>query len=64
MRFAKPLAPEPKYRSYVKMISTVDDPTIYLGNVYIMQDGVIVGLVGGNQFRRSHASCPANSSQC
>ncbi|KUJ11670.1 putative polyketide synthase [Mollisia scopiformis] len=53
MRFAKPLIPGAKYRSYVKMIPTVEDPTIYFGDVYIMeQDGAIMGMVGGIQFRR------------
>ncbi|EED18910.1 polyketide synthase, putative [Talaromyces stipitatus ATCC 10500] len=52
MRFAKPLLPGAKYRSYVKMIPTVEDPTVYFGDVYIMQDNVIVGMVGGIQFRR------------
>lgn len=52
MRFAKPLVPGAKYRSYVKMIPTVEDPTIYLGDVYIMQDDVIMGMVGGIEFRR------------
>jgi acyl carrier protein len=52
MRFAKPLVPGAKYRSYVKMIPTVEDPTVYFGDVYIMQDDVIIGTVGGIQFRR------------
>ncbi|OKL55335.1 hypothetical protein UA08_09374 [Talaromyces atroroseus] len=52
MRFAKPLVPGAKYRSYVKMIPTVEDPTIYFGDVYIMQDNVIIGVVNGIQFRR------------
>nr|QZS37281.1 non-reducing polyketide synthase [Talaromyces sp.] len=52
MRFAKPLVPGAKYRSYVKMIPTVEDPTVYFGDVYIMQDNVIMGMVGGIQFRR------------
>ena len=52
MRFAKALIPGAKYRSYVKMISTVGDPTVYLGDVYIMQDDAIMGMVGGIQFRR------------
>lgn len=52
MRFAKPLVPGAKYRSYVKMIPTAEDPTIYFGDVYIMQDDVIMGVVGGIQFRR------------
>ncbi|KAL8827498.1 MAG: hypothetical protein Q9191_003145 [Dirinaria sp. TL-2023a] len=52
MRFAKPLVPGGNYRSYVKMIPTVEDPTIYFGDVYIMQNDAIMGVVGGIQFRR------------
>ncbi|KAL2808476.1 hypothetical protein BJX63DRAFT_439379 [Aspergillus granulosus] len=52
MRFAKPLTAGAKYRSYVKMIPTAADPTIYLGDVYIMQDDLIVGMVNGIKFRR------------
>lgn len=52
LRFAKPLVAGAKYRSYVKMIPVEDDPTVYLGDVYIMQDGVIIGMCGGIQFRR------------
>lgn len=52
MRFAETLTPGAKYRSYVKMIPTAADPTIYLGDVYILQDDAIVGMVNGIQFRR------------
>lgn len=52
MRFAKALTPGAKYRSYVKMIPTAADPTVYLGDVYILQDDAIVGKVDGIQFRR------------
>ncbi|KAL9111221.1 MAG: hypothetical protein Q9227_004299 [Pyrenula ochraceoflavens] len=52
MRLAKPLVAGAKFRSYVKMIPTAADPTVYLGDVYILQDDVIVGMVGGHQFRR------------
>ena len=52
MRFAKPLVAGAKYRSYVKMIPTAEDPSIFLGDVYILQQDVIVGMVGGIQFRR------------
>ncbi|KAJ5761815.1 Acyl transferase/acyl hydrolase/lysophospholipase [Penicillium nucicola] len=53
MRFAKPLIPGARYRSYVKMIPTTEDPTIYFGDVYVLQeDGAIVGIVNGIQFRR------------
>ena len=52
MRFAKPLVAGGKYQSYVKMIPTAEDPTVYLGDVYILQDNVVIGMVGGIQFRR------------
>ncbi|KAJ5655746.1 type I iterative polyketide synthase [Penicillium longicatenatum] len=52
MRFAKPLTPGAKYRSYVKMIPTAEDPTVYFGDVYVMHDDIIVGVVNGIQFRR------------
>lgn len=52
MRFAKPLIAGAKYRSYVKMIPTVEDPGSYFGDVYILQDSIIIGMVGGIQFRR------------
>lgn len=52
MRFTKPLLPGAPYRSYVKMIPTVEDPSAYFGDVYIMQDDAIVGVVGGIEFRR------------
>ena len=52
MRFARPLVAGSKYRSYVKMIPTVEDPSVYLGDVYILQDNVITGMVGAIKFRR------------
>ncbi|KAG9871680.1 putative polyketide synthase, partial [Aureobasidium melanogenum] len=52
MRFAKPLVAGMTYRSYVKMIPTPEDATVYTGDVYIMQEGQIIGLVGGIKFRR------------
>ncbi|KAK4248222.1 hypothetical protein C7999DRAFT_31275 [Corynascus novoguineensis] len=52
MRFAKPLVAGQRYRSYVKMIPTAEDPNIYLGDVYILQDSVIIGMVGAIKFRQ------------
>ncbi|KAG6001227.1 Type I Iterative PKS [Claviceps maximensis] len=52
MQFAKPLIPGARYQSYVKMIPQDNDPTIYMGDVYILQDSVIMGKVEGIQFRR------------
>ena len=51
MRFAKPLVAGAKYRSYVKMIPT-EEASTYLGDVYVLQNDVIIGMVGGIQFRR------------
>ncbi|KFY50141.1 hypothetical protein V496_09555 [Pseudogymnoascus sp. VKM F-4515 (FW-2607)] len=52
MRFARPLVPGAAYRSYVKMIATKEDNSVYLGNVYILQDDAIVGFVGSIKFRQ------------
>ena len=52
MRFARPLVPGAAYRSYVKMIATKQDDSVYLGDVYILQDDAIVGFVGSIKFRR------------
>jgi acyl carrier protein len=52
MRFAKPLVAGQRYRSYVKMIPTAEDPGVFLGDVYILQDGVVIGMVGAIKFRK------------
>jgi len=52
MRFARPLIGGEKYQAYVKMIPTAEDPTAYFGDVYILQGGEIIGLVGAIEFHR------------
>ena len=52
LRLARSLKAGGKYRSYVKMIPTADDPSIYLGDVYIFEEETIIGMVGSMQFRR------------
>ena len=54
MRFAEPLVAGAPYRSYVKMITTMADPTLFFGDVYVMnaENSRIMGMVGGIQFRR------------
>ncbi|KAI0127012.1 putative polyketide synthase [Xylariales sp. AK1849] len=52
LRLARPLVPGARYRSYVKMIPTKEDPAVYLGDVYILQEDAVVGMMGGIQFRR------------
>ncbi|KAH8646188.1 putative polyketide synthase [Xylariales sp. PMI_506] len=51
-RLARPLVAGGKYRSYVKMIPTIEDPSVYLGDVYVLQNGEIIGMIGGIKFRR------------
>ncbi|KAK5705874.1 Type I Iterative PKS [Elasticomyces elasticus] len=54
MKFAEPLVAGGRYRSYVKMIPTKDDPSVFLGDVYILsaEHNNIIGFVGGIHFRR------------
>ena len=52
MRFAKPLIAGAKYRSYVKMIPTPEDPNAYYGDVYVLQDDAVVGMVGAIEFHQ------------
>ncbi|KAI9739232.1 MAG: Type I Iterative PKS [Cirrosporium novae-zelandiae] len=52
MRFAKPLVAGGKYQSYVKMIPNEEDPGMYVGDVYILQNSTIIGMVGSIRFHR------------
>ena len=52
MRFARELVPGGKYVSYVRMIPTDEDKSVFLGDVYVLQEGVVVGMVGGIKFRQ------------
>ncbi|AEO66245.1 polyketide synthase [Thermothielavioides terrestris NRRL 8126] len=51
MRFARDLVAGGRYQSYVHMIPTEADPNVYLGDVYILQNDTIVGLVEAIKFR-------------
>lgn len=51
MRFARPLTPGSQFMSYVHMFPVHGQPGFYAGDVYIFQDGEVVGLVGGITFR-------------
>jgi monodictyphenone polyketide synthase len=52
LRLARPLIPGGRYRSYVKMIPTAEDPSVYLGDVYVLQEDEIVGVMHAIKFRR------------
>ncbi|KAF9889867.1 hypothetical protein FE257_006957 [Aspergillus nanangensis] len=51
MRFARPLVPGGQYVSYVKMLPVHGQPGFYAGDVYVLQQGEIVGMVQGISFR-------------
>ncbi|KAJ5089210.1 polyketide synthase [Penicillium argentinense] len=50
-RIAQPLVAGGKYRSYVRMAPT-EEKNMYAGDVYVLQDGAIVGMMGEMKFRR------------
>ena len=52
LRLARSLKAGGKYRSYVKMIPTTDDASIYRGDVYIFEGETTIGMAGSIQFRR------------
>jgi monodictyphenone polyketide synthase len=52
LRMARPLVAGASYRSYVKMIPTAEDASIYLGDVYVLQCDEIVGVMQAMKFRR------------
>ncbi|OHE95043.1 beta-ketoacyl synthase domain-containing protein [Colletotrichum orchidophilum] len=41
-----------KYRSYVRMVPTEDDPKVWAGDVYILEDDAVVGMMGQMKFRQ------------
>ncbi|KAJ5714339.1 Non-reducing polyketide synthase vrtA [Penicillium malachiteum] len=52
-RLLKPLEAGAQYQSYVRMFPLpVDAGSMYAGDVYILQDGKVVGMVGQIGFRR------------
>jgi asperthecin polyketide synthase len=50
-RMAHRLEPQAKYRSYVRMFPTTE-ANMYTGDVYILQENRIVGMMGDMKFRR------------
>ncbi|MCJ1465252.1 hypothetical protein MMC07_003868 [Pseudocyphellaria aurata] len=50
MRFAKELSPTGKYEAYVKMQSAGEN--VMAGDVYVLEDDIIIGVVGGLKFQR------------
>ena len=50
-RMVKPAIAGGSYRSYVRM-SPASETNMFSGDVYVMQDGAVVGMMGGMRFRR------------
>ena len=50
-RITQPAEAGGKYRSYVRMAPT-EEKNMYSGDVYVLKDGVIVGMMGEMKFRR------------
>ncbi|KAG8527863.1 Type I Iterative PKS [Bacidia gigantensis] len=50
-RLSKPLEAGGKYRSYVKMFET-GETNMYAGDVYILQDETVIGMMGQMTFRK------------
>ncbi|EFQ33703.1 beta-ketoacyl synthase domain-containing protein [Colletotrichum graminicola] len=52
-RMAKPAIAGGSYQSYVRMAPT-GEANMFSGDVYVLQDGDVVGMMGGMRFRRVH----------
>ncbi|KAL8789569.1 MAG: hypothetical protein Q9195_006746 [Heterodermia aff. obscurata] len=50
-RMAKPAVAGASYRSYVRM-APASEANMFSGDVYVLQDGEVVGMMGGMRFRR------------
>ncbi|KAL3475801.1 hypothetical protein BJX99DRAFT_270936 [Aspergillus californicus] len=51
-RLVKRLEPGAKYQSYVRMFPLPEEANMYAGDLYILQGGRIIGLVGHLKFRQ------------
>ncbi|KAK5061595.1 hypothetical protein LTR84_008139 [Exophiala bonariae] len=52
LRLAKPLEAGRPYQSYVRMFPSEEEPNLFLGDIYALQDGEIVGICEGIKFRK------------
>lgn len=50
-RIIQPLQAGGRYRSYVRM-APIEEKNIYAGDVYVLQDGVVIAMMGEMKFRR------------
>jgi asperthecin polyketide synthase len=50
-RIIQPLQAGGRYRSYVRM-APIEEKNMYAGDVYVLQDGVVIAMMGEMKFRR------------
>jgi asperthecin polyketide synthase len=52
LRLVKPLEASQRYQSYVRMFPSEEEPNVFLGDIYALQAGEIVGVCEGIKFRK------------
>jgi asperthecin polyketide synthase len=52
LRIAKPLEAGTPYQSYVRMFPSEEEPNTWVGDIYALQAGEVVGVCGGIKFRK------------
>lgn len=52
LRLAKPLEASQPYQSYVRMFPSENEPNTFVGDIYALQSGEVVGVCEGIKFRK------------
>ena len=52
LRIVKPLEASNAYQSYVRMFPSDEEPNTFVGDIYVLQAGEVVGVCGGIKFRK------------
>jgi asperthecin polyketide synthase len=52
LRWVRPFESGVRYRSYVRMFPAEDEPNTFAGDIYVIQGGMVVGMLGQIKFRR------------
>ncbi|KAF2671317.1 polyketide synthase-like protein [Microthyrium microscopicum] len=51
IRFARPFSSDKEYTSYVRMQPAHGNASIFVGDIYVFEEGEVVGVVGGLKFQ-------------
>jgi asperthecin polyketide synthase len=52
LRWVRPFESGVQYRSYVRMFPAEDEPNTFEGDIYVIQAGMVVGMLGQIKFKR------------